>query len=99
MWFEWDPRKAIVNAIKHGVTFDEAATAFRDPLAACLRDDEHSVGEKRRILVGLSAHGRLLLVSFAEKRHDCIRLINARPATRRERRNHEERFFDQQRGA
>lgn len=89
MRFEWDPRKAASNLRRHGVSFDEASTAFGDPLARLIDDPRHSVGEHRMVLLGRSVQDRLLVVMFTE-RGDIIRLISARPATRRERRDHEE---------
>ena len=86
---EWDPRKAIKNLAKHGVSFDEAATAFRDPLGKVVDDPRHSVGEQRYVLLGYSERGRPLAVMFTE-RGGSIRLISARGATPRERRGHEE---------
>ena len=88
--FEWDPRKATDNRRKHGVSFDEAVTAFADPLSVTVPDPDHSAAEEARyILVGRSAEGRLLVVSHAE-RGTAIRIISARPATRRERAQYEE---------
>jgi len=87
--FEWDPRKAALNLAKHAVWFDEAVTAFGDPLAQIIDDPDHSVGEQRSILLGQPDRGRLLVVMFTERR-DSIRLISARRATPRERRRHEE---------
>jgi uncharacterized DUF497 family protein/predicted DNA binding CopG/RHH family protein len=60
--FEWDPQKAAVNVAKHGVTFDEAVSVFSDDGALLLDDPYHSVAEERFILLGLSAHLRLLVV-------------------------------------
>ncbi len=71
------------------MTFDEAMTAFADPLARLHGDPAHSVGERREILVGHSKRGRLLLVAFTE-RQSRVRLISARPATRNERQDYEE---------
>jgi uncharacterized DUF497 family protein len=87
--FEWDPQKAITNARKHGVTFDEAATAFGDPFGLIVDDPRHSEAEPRSVLLGYSQSGRLLAVMFTE-RGDRLRLISARTATRRERRHYEE---------
>ena len=87
--FEWSASKARLNAEKHGVTFDEAATAFRDPLARIFDDPNHSIGERRELLVGHSRRARLIVVSFAE-RGDRIRIISARNATKRERRDYEQ---------
>ena len=87
--FEWDPKKAETNARKHGVTFDEACTAFGDPLAVLMPDPDHSFGEERYVVLGMSDQQRLLVVSFAE-RPPRTRLISARRATRRERGLYEE---------
>ena len=87
--FEWSASKARLNAEKHGVTFDEAATAFRDPLARIFDDPVHSSGEHRELLVGHSRRARLIVFSFAE-RGDRIRIISARNATKRERRDYEQ---------
>jgi uncharacterized DUF497 family protein len=87
--FEWDPRKAASNARKHGVTFDEATTAFVDPFGRIVEDPRHSMGEPRFALLGHSEHHRLLAVMFTE-RGDRIRLISARKATRRERHDYQE---------
>jgi uncharacterized DUF497 family protein len=88
--FEWDERKAAANLSKHGVSFDEASTVFADPLAAIFDDEEHSQHEVREILIGHSVFQRLLLVSFTERGGDLIRIISARKATRRERKDYEE---------
>ena len=87
--FEWDPAKAAANLAKHGVSFDEAATAFGDPLGRVVPDPRHSVGEERLALLALSARERLLAVMFTE-RGEVIRIISARLATRHERRDYEE---------
>ena len=88
--FERDPHKAATNRRKHRVSFEEAATAFADRLSITVPDPDHSdVREARYILVGQSERGRLLAVSHAE-RGTTIRIINARPATRREREQYEE---------
>ena len=62
MRFEWDPEKASDNLSKHGVSFEEAATVFRDPLSATGTDPDHSVGEERFVTFGVSTNGRLLVV-------------------------------------
>lgn len=87
--FEWDPRKAAANVRKHGVTFEEAVTAFADPHSITIPDPDHSAGEARFILIGRSAVQRLLVVVHLE-RGEPIRLISARLAARRERRTYEE---------
>lgn len=80
--------KASENATKHGVEFPEAMTVFGDPLEVVIPDPDHSVGERRFLSIGQSSAGRLLVVSYTE-RDAHIRLISAREATARERRNYE----------
>lgn len=87
--FQWDHEKARANQLKHGVSFEEAASAFADPLSLSLNDPDHQEGEDRRLLLGSSDQGRLLLVVYTERGH-LIRLISARRATRHERRQYEE---------
>jgi uncharacterized DUF497 family protein len=87
--FEWDSRKAASNRRKHGVSFEEAVRVFGDPLARIFDDPDHSVGEMRELIVGHSTRQRLLIVSFIEQ-GDRVRILSARRATRRERRDHEE---------
>lgn len=60
--FEWDDEKANRNRKTHGVTFEEAATVFGDPLAAIFADARHSAEEEREIIVGHSERNRLLLI-------------------------------------
>jgi uncharacterized DUF497 family protein len=86
--YEWDPNKAIANEHKHGVTFEDAATVFVDPLAAIFDDEDHSTDEVREIIIGHSATHVLLLVSFTEC-NGVIRIISARRTTKRERRAYE----------
>ncbi len=87
--FEWDARKAKQNRKKHGVSFEEASTVFGDPLALTIPDPLHSEGEDRLITLGASSVRRLLVVVFTE-RADKIRIISARVANRRERKDYEE---------
>ena len=89
MIYEWDPNKARVNAHKHGVSFEEAATVFLDPLAVTYPDPDHSDEESREITIGHSARERLLFVSHVQ-RGDRLRIISGREATRKERKQHEE---------
>jgi uncharacterized DUF497 family protein len=86
---EWNSRKAAANARKHGVSFDEAATVFLDPLSTTGRDPDHSFDERRFVTFGVSSSGRLLVVAHTE-RQDAIRIITARLATRSERKLYEE---------
>ena len=87
--FSWDPAKASSNLRKHGIGFREASTIFGDPLSRTMHDPDHSVGERRYIIVGMADTGRLLVVSHTDH-EDLIRLISARVATRLERRQYEE---------
>jgi uncharacterized DUF497 family protein len=87
--FEWDPKKARLNIKTHGISFDEASTAFRDPLSRTIEDPLHSGDEERFVLIGQSVRGRLLVVVHAE-RSDRIRIISARLATNKERFRYEE---------
>lgn len=89
MEFEWDPEKAADNERKHGVSFDEAATAFGDTLSLTISDPGHSDEEDRFVLLGESFRGRLLVVVHTV-REDRIRIISARLSTRKERRTYEE---------
>ncbi len=86
--FEWDPRKAIVNLKKHGVSFQEATTIFGDQLSITISDPDHSNSEARFADLGLSHRGRLLVVTYIE-REDTIRIISARRAGRSELRQYE----------
>jgi uncharacterized protein len=88
--FAWDRRKAARNSADHeGVTFEEAATVFRDPLAAIFDDHEHSEQEYRELIIGYSHRNRLLIVSFTE-RDEVIRIISARKADTDERTTYEQ---------
>ena len=89
MKFEWDRAKAAENLARHGVSFEEAATVFRDPLSQAGSDPDHSVDEERFVIFGVSTAGRLLVVAHTE-RGDTIRIISARPATSGERTIYEE---------
>jgi uncharacterized DUF497 family protein len=87
--FEWDTNKARLNLAKHGVPFEEAATVFGDPLSLTIFDPAHSQAEDRFIILGRSHLGKLLVVAHTE-RGDNIRIISARRASRRERKQYEE---------
>jgi uncharacterized DUF497 family protein len=88
MEFEWDIDKATSNLEKHGVSFAEAMTVFGDPLEVTIPDPDHSEEEFRFVSIGRSGQGRLLVVAYTE-REARIRLINAREAAPKERRNYE----------
>ena len=87
--FSWDPKKATANLEKHGVSFEEASTSFGDPLSITVGDPIHSEDETRFVLVGRSFRGKLLVVVHSEQ-ESSIRIISARVATRRERREYEQ---------
>ncbi|MEO8901220.1 MAG: BrnT family toxin [Polyangiaceae bacterium] len=88
MKVEWNPAKAASNKRKYGVSFDEAATCFADPLALHLEDHAHP---ERLVLIGTSERSRVLFTVFAELADvGGIRIISARKATRHERRRYEE---------
>ena len=89
MNFEWDRMKAASNAEKHGVTFEEASTAFGDVLSFTIVDPDHSEDEDRYLLLGESYRGRLLVVMHTD-RGNSVRLISARLASRSERRAYEQ---------
>lgn len=88
--FEWHSQKAANNLKKHSISFDEASTVFRDPLALIFDDQEHSENDAREIIIGHSIAGRLILCVFAENEPGIIRIISARQATNRERADYEE---------
>jgi uncharacterized DUF497 family protein len=92
MDFEWDEAKAASNARRHGVTFTEAMTVFGDPLSVTGYDPRHADDEDRFLTMGLSIGGRLLVVSHTD-RGDTVRIISAREATRRERKDYEDGDF------
>jgi uncharacterized DUF497 family protein len=87
--FDWNRVKAAENLAKHGVSFEEAATVFEDPLSASGSDPDHSIDEERFIVFGVSGIGRLLAIAYTE-RGDTIRIISARRVTPRERTIYEE---------
>ncbi len=89
MEFEWDDAKAARNLRIHGVDFEEARTAFMDPLALVRVDEGHSNEEERFVLVGRSVADRLLLTVFSERRRR-IRIISSRRALPREVKEYEE---------
>jgi uncharacterized DUF497 family protein len=86
--FEWDPDKERSNIERHAVDFTEAATVFGDPLELTISDPDHSAGEFRFLSIGHSSLNRILVVSYTE-REDRIRIISARTAAPKERRQYE----------
>ena len=89
MIFEWDEKKDRANTKKHGVSFNEAVTVFRDPLSITVADPEHSEAEYRFLDIGMTDQGRLLVVSYTE-RSARIRIISSRLALPMERKAYEE---------
>lgn len=89
MKYEWDENKAVKNSVKHGVSFTEAKTIFDDPLYVDFYDLDHSEDEERYLIVGESNRGRLLIVSYTERK-ELIRIISAREVTKSEREAYEE---------
>lgn len=91
--FEWDATKAASNRRKHGISFDLAATVFRDPLMLSIPDDEHDKTEERWITMGQAENNKLLLVvhTYLEANANTanVRIISARPATKHEQRQYE----------
>lgn len=93
--FEWDENKNIKNQKKHeGVTFEEAITVFSDINARLIPDPEHSYGEERFILMGMSSNFRILLVCHCERDDEnTIRIISAQKADRSEGKQYEEFYY------
>ena len=92
MDFQWEDAKAGSNAEKHGVTFAEAITVFADTLSVTGYDPGHSDEEDRFLTMGVSVEGRLLVVSHTD-RGDAVRIISAREASRRERKDYQDGSF------
>jgi uncharacterized protein len=83
------PGKGGANLKKHGVSFAEAVTVLGDPLSMNMPDPDHSEGEQRFIVLGMSDRYRLVVVSYTD-RPPRTRIISARLATRNERKQYEE---------
>ncbi len=91
MQFEWDIDKYKINLKKHGISFEEATTVWTDILALIAPDPEHSFIEEREWIIGESYKGRLLIVVYTI-RNDKIRIISARLATKKERKEYEQEY-------
>lgn len=87
--FEWDDSKSESNLLKHGIAFLEAVEVFHDDLGLLKPDMVHSTDEERALLIGASLKGNILVVVFVE-RGENLRIISARRATPRERRDYEQ---------
>lgn len=91
--FEWDPNKAKINIEKHGISFEEAATVFLDPLATTIYDPDHSESENRWITLGISQNGKLLVSCHTfstENGTAIIRIFSSRKATKAEKKKYGE---------
>ena len=92
--FDWDPAKAASNAAKHGVTFEEAMTVFRDPLARSILDGDHGSGEERWVTLGETSAGNLLVVvhtwTDVDPDRSAARIISARRPSPNEARQYRE---------
>ncbi len=86
--FKWDFQKAKQNKLRHKISFELAASVFRDPKALTIYDDLHSVSEDRWVTLGISSSGILIVVSHTfnedDKNNVTIRIITARKATKNE---------------
>jgi uncharacterized DUF497 family protein len=87
--FEWDENKNLSNQKKHGISFEEAKTVFSDELGRLISDPDHSEGEERFILMGMSSQLKLLTVCHCERDSNTIRIISARKADTLERKQYE----------
>ena len=93
--FEWSRYKNKANFRNHGISFEEAKTVFYDENAIEFYDQDHSSGENRYLMIGLSSKARLLLVSYTVyegKDEDVIRIISSRKSTKNEQKIYFERF-------
>ena len=89
MKFDNDPAKAAHNLKKHNVSFEEAASVFGDPMSYTFADPDHSIGEERWLMFGLSQMNRVLAVIYTHRRGKYW-IISARLATKHERKIYEE---------
>lgn len=89
MRFAWDEKKAAANLDKHGVSFGEAVTVFGDPLSDTFDDLDHSIEERRFLIIGVSDRGRMLLVAHTDD-GEVVRIISAREPTTGELKSYEE---------
>jgi len=87
--FEWDEAKDQTNQKKHGISFDEAKTAFGDPRSLTIADEAHSAEEDRYLDIGMSSRGRLIVVCYTDRPPN-IRIISCRKATKSERKTYEQ---------
>ena len=90
MNFEWDEVKEKLNIAKHRVDFSEAKSVFADEYGLVVFDEDHSSDEERFYLLGMSDKERILLVVHCYRENDTIRIISARKATAREKKQYKE---------
>ncbi len=91
--FEWDAKKAVANAAKHGVTFEEAKSVFYDEYALIIPDPDHSAIEERFVMMGQSANtGVLVVVHCYRAEGSSIRMISARRAGTKEQQSYWEKI-------
>ena len=89
MKYDWDREKAKINLKKHGISFQEAASVFGDPLALTFNDPDHSIHEHRLLTFGITQSGRWIIVSHTEIA-DTVRIISARHMNKQERKIYEQ---------
>jgi uncharacterized DUF497 family protein len=87
--FEWDANKAASNLRKHGVSFQEGASVFGDPMALTFEDPDHSIAESRFLTFGITRTEKVVLVSHTEVA-GVTRIISVRMTNKRERKIYEE---------
>ncbi|MEZ4732194.1 MAG: BrnT family toxin [Caldilineaceae bacterium] len=92
LFITWNRQKARSNRRKHGVTFEEAASVFYDPLSLTVDDPLHSNDEDRFIIIGISTQRRILVVAHTDE-GDVIKIISARLAESHERKQYEEGYY------
>ena len=91
MRFEWDENKNQINQQKHGISFEEAQTVFFDDYAILFDDPDHSIGEERFLIIGVTENEKVCIVSHCYKdTGNVIRIISARPATKNEKKTYTE---------
>ena len=89
MRFAWGEKKAARNLTKHGVSFEESATVFDDPLSETFPDPDHSLEEHRFVIIGSSESGKILVVAHTDG-GELVRIISTREVTHEERKSYEE---------
>ena len=89
MRFAWNQKKAASNLSKHGISFEEAATVFGDPLSDTFPNPDHSLEEHRFVIIGSSESGKILVVAHTDD-GELVRIISAREVTHGERKSYEE---------